>query len=113
LFLFFIEITINKNFRSRFEYLPNEIVYEIFKYLDTYHVYEGFFNLTKRFKNLFYSNLPFKVNISIMSKQKFQYYHKNLIIPSRHRINILRLSNPFPTNIIFFTTENYYKICST
>jgi hypothetical protein len=36
-----------------------------------------------------------------MSKPKLKHYHENVIIPNRHRINILRLSNLFATNIIF------------
>jgi len=88
--------------KSIFENLPNETIYEIFEYLDIYDVYQAFLNLNKRFENLFlHSNLPFQVNISTMSKPKFKYYHQNIIIPNRHRINILRLSNPFTTNIVF------------
>jgi hypothetical protein len=40
-----------------------------------------------------------------MSKPKFEYYHQNILIPNRHRINILRLSNPFTTNIVFYPPE--------
>jgi hypothetical protein len=36
-----------------------------------------------------------------MSKSKFEHYHKNIILPNKHRINILRLSNPFTVDIIF------------
>jgi hypothetical protein len=36
-----------------------------------------------------------------MSKSKFDHYHQNIIIPNRHRINILRLSNPFTVDIVF------------
>ncbi len=84
------------------EDLPNETLYEIFDYLDIYSVHEAFFNLNKRFRNLFlYSNLPIQVNISTMSKSAFEHYHKNIIIPNKHRINYLRLSNPFTVDIVF------------
>jgi hypothetical protein len=77
-------------------------VYEIFEYLDINDAYEGFFNLNQRFKNLFInSNLPIQVNISTISKSKFEHYHKNIILPNKHRINILRLSNPFTVDIVF------------
>jgi len=85
-----------------FEDLANETLYEIFDYLDIHHAYEAFFNLNKRFQNLFlHSNLPIQVNISAMSKTSFERYHKNVIIPNKHRINYLRLSNPFTVDIVF------------
>ncbi|CAF1267412.1 unnamed protein product [Rotaria sordida] len=88
--------------KSIFENLANEIIYEIFEYIDTYDVYYIFFNLNKRFENLFLnSNLPLQINISTISKSKFEDYHQNIIIPNRHRIDILRLSNPFTVDIIF------------
>ncbi len=89
-------------FRSLFEDLANETIYEIFDYLEITHAYDAFFNLNKRFGNLLlYSNLPIQVNISTMSKTSFKRYHKNVIIPNKHRINYLRLSNPFTVDMIF------------
>jgi len=77
-------------------------VYDIFEYLDINDAYEAFFNLNQRFQNLFInSNLPIQVNVSKISKSKFEHYHKNLILPNKHRINILRLSNPFTVDIVF------------
>ncbi|CAF1414823.1 unnamed protein product [Rotaria sordida] len=88
--------------KSVLEDLANEIIYEIFDYLDIFHIYDGFFDLNKRFKKLLNnSNLPIQVNISTISKANFQRYYKNIIIPNRHRINYLRLSNPFTTDIVF------------
>jgi hypothetical protein len=84
------------------EDLANEILYEIFDYLDIYHIYQGFFNLNQRFQTLIlHSNLPIQINISTLSKSTFEYYHKNIILPNKHRINYLRLSNPFTVDIIF------------
>ncbi len=84
-----------------FEDLANETLYEIFDYLDINHSYHAFFDLNKRFENLFlYSNLPIQVNISTISKSSFKRYHKNVIIPNKHRINYLRLSNPFTVDIV-------------
>jgi len=89
-------------FRSVLENLPNEILYEIFEYLDIYHIYDGFYKLNKRFKNLFNnSNLPIRINISTMTKTNFERYYKKIILPNRRRINILRLSNPFTVDIVF------------
>ncbi|CAF4202665.1 unnamed protein product, partial [Adineta steineri] len=93
---------ISKNFVSHFENLPNEIIYEIFNYLDIYDIYYGFFNLKKRFENLYGHLNPYlRINISTMSKIRFDDYHQKIIIPNRQRILILRLSNPFTTDIIF------------
>ncbi|CAF1129301.1 unnamed protein product [Rotaria sordida] len=94
-------ITINRN-KSLFEDLANEILYEIFEYLDIYYVYKGFINLNKRFQNLlFHSTLLIKINISTMPKSKFHHYHINIILPNQHQINSLRLLNPFTVDIVF------------
>ena len=61
-----------KQSRTVLEDLANEIIYEIFDYLDIYHVYQGFSNLNKRFRNLLEdSNLPIQINISTMTKSNF------------------------------------------
>jgi hypothetical protein len=79
-------------------------VYEIFEYLDVYHIYHAFFYYNRRFKNLIVNtNLPIQINVSTMSKSNLDLYHTNMILPNRHRINYLRLSNPFSVDIIFFT----------
>ncbi|CAF1333514.1 unnamed protein product [Rotaria sordida] len=92
---------INRN-KTDFEYLPNEILYEIFDYLDIYHIYQGFFNLNQRFQNLFLnSNLSIQINIPIISKSNFDRYHKDMIISNKHRIKFFRLSNPLNFDIIF------------
>ncbi|CAF1130619.1 unnamed protein product, partial [Rotaria sordida] len=76
-------ITINRN-KSLFEDLANEILYEIFEYLDIYYVYKGFINLNKRFQNLlFHSTLLIKINISTMPKSKFHHYHINILFRCR------------------------------
>ncbi|CAF0980559.1 unnamed protein product [Rotaria sordida] len=88
--------------RYHFEDLANEIFYEIFEYLDLYDIYKGFFNLNQRFQNLIInSNFLNQINISTMSKSKFEYYHKNILLPNKHRIRLIRLSNPFMNELIF------------
>lgn len=85
-----------------FEHFPNEILYEIFEYLDIIHAYNTFFNLNIRFQNLFlYSNLSIQVDISSMTKSTFEQAYEKIIIPNQHRINYLRLSNPFTVDLIF------------
>lgn len=95
-------ISVRYFFGSLLECLPNEIFYEIFDYLDHTQAYDAFFILNRRFQNLFlHSNLPIKVNISTISKSTFERYHTNVIIPNRHRIGYLRLSNPFTVDRVF------------
>ncbi|CAF1365880.1 unnamed protein product [Rotaria sordida] len=98
-------ISINSNKSDRvyiFEDLANEILYEIFEYLDVYDIYKGFYNLNKRFQNLaINSNVLTKINISTISKSNFEDYYRNILIPNRNRIKFLRLSNPFTADIIF------------
>ncbi|CAF4399585.1 unnamed protein product [Rotaria sp. Silwood2] len=92
--------------RYLLEDLANEILYEIFEYLDVYDIYKGFYNLNKRFQNLtINSNVLTKINISIISKSNFEDYHRNILIPNQNRFNFLRLSNPFAAEIIFSRTR--------
>ncbi|CAF1183921.1 unnamed protein product, partial [Rotaria sordida] len=87
---------------SYFEHLPNEIIYDIFQYLDVYHVYEAFFYLNQRFQNLVINrNFLIQINIPTMSKSNFDLYHKNMIKPNKYRINYIRLSNSFTVDMIF------------
>ncbi|CAF4495990.1 unnamed protein product [Rotaria sp. Silwood2] len=93
--------TINSN-KYCLEDLANEILYEIFEYLDVYDIYKGFYNLNKRFQNLaINSNILAKINISTISKSNFEDYYYNIIIPNQSQINFLRLSNPFVTKNFF------------
>lgn len=79
-----------------FEDLSNEIIYEIFDFLDIYHIYQAFFNVNKRFnKFLMESTCPMKINILSMSKLNFERYYSNIIIPNKNRIISLAVSNLF------------------
>ncbi|CAF4707771.1 unnamed protein product [Rotaria sp. Silwood1] len=87
---------------TRFEDIPNEIIYEIFEFLDVYHMYTAFFNLNIRFQNLFAnSNLPIKINLSLTSRSTFEHQYKPIIMLNKHRISSLRLSNLFTIDMIF------------
>ncbi len=67
-----------------------------------YHVYRGFFHLNKRFRNLLVnSTLPMKINVCAISKSNFERYYTDMILPNKHRIDFLRLSNPFTVDVIF------------
>ncbi|CAF1452622.1 unnamed protein product [Rotaria sordida] len=58
------EITIINSNKYCLEELANEILYEIFEYLDGYDIYKGFYKLNNRFQNLsINSNILTKINI--------------------------------------------------
>ncbi|CAF0833251.1 unnamed protein product [Adineta steineri] len=84
-----------KEFNTCFEDLSNELIYEIFDLLDFHHVYQAFDSLNARFYNLITNTtLPIEVNLSSISKSTFQRYNKDIILPNKHRIHSLHLSNP-------------------
>ncbi|CAF0924459.1 unnamed protein product [Adineta ricciae] len=88
--------------KSCLENLPNETIYEIFDYLDSFHIYQSFFSLNTRFDRLILNPTGLlQVNIGTMSKSDFDLYYKHVINPNRRRINYLRLSNPFTSDLIF------------
>ncbi|CAF1027754.1 unnamed protein product [Adineta steineri] len=87
---------------SQFEDLSNELIYEIFEYLDYYHSYQGFFYLNSRFRSHFtQSTLPLKINIDLTIQSNFNCFKQDIIIPNKQRIHSLRLSNccMFHTNV--------------
>ncbi|CAF1319666.1 unnamed protein product [Adineta steineri] len=81
---------------TQFEDLPNEVIYDIFDYLDFYHVYQSFYNLNTRFQSYFLeSNVPRKSNLFLMSKTIFNRYNEDIILSNRQQIHTLRISNYF------------------
>jgi hypothetical protein len=85
---------------TTFEQLSNELIYELFEFLYFHHAFQGFYDLNKRFQNLFvHSNLPIKINISSISKPTFHRYLEDIIIPYTSRIQSLRLSSPFAVDM--------------
>ncbi len=79
----------------------------MFEYLDPVHIYQGFFNLNTRFQNLIKClNVPIKINYSTLSKSIFQNYYTDFIIPIKHRIKALYVSDPITIEYIFPITEN-------
>ncbi|CAF1373387.1 unnamed protein product [Adineta steineri] len=101
----FLPSTTNDNF-TQFENLANELIYDIFDYLDFYHIYLSFFNLNFRFRSLLIdSTLPLNINLFLMSKTTFNQYNEDIIKPNQQRIDIFRVTNyyMFDKNTFLFS----------
>ena len=74
--------------------MSNELLYEIFGYLDGYDIHRAFFNLNIRFRRLITcSLLPLKINLCAKSQTSVEYLCRNVIIPNKHRIRSIHLKN--------------------
>ena len=97
----FFNKTFVKTFRISLENFPNEILIEIFEYLDLNDIYNGFFGLNDRFKSLLtYLNIPFQIDFFRISKSELDLYNGNVFQRNKHQIKILHLSNPFTVDAI-------------
>lgn len=91
--------------------MPNEIIYEIFEFLDICHIYVSFFNLNQRFQNfLTDSTFPIKINLSSISRSTFEDHYKYIIMSNKHRISSLYLSNRFTIDLIFTSIRTVSKL---
>ncbi|CAF3754774.1 unnamed protein product [Rotaria sordida] len=92
--------------KTYFEDLSNDLMYEIFDYLNEYDIYESFYDLNQRFKNLLIkSNLPIKIKFPSISKLNFYHYYHRIILPNKHRIILFHLTNPFTLDLIFSSSS--------
>ncbi|CAF1152145.1 unnamed protein product [Adineta steineri] len=81
---------------TQFEDLSNELIYEIFDYIDYCLIYEIFVKLNLRLHSLFYeSNLSLKINFPLTSKSIFQYRCKYIINSNIKRIISLNICKYF------------------
>ena len=81
---------------TKLEDLSNELVYEIFEYLDFYDACEAFSTLNNRYQDLVLnSSIPMNIQVSLMSKSTCQRYTTDMILPNRNRIHSLHISNQF------------------
>ncbi|CAF0773998.1 unnamed protein product [Adineta steineri] len=81
---------------THFEDLSNELLLDIFDFLDGYHVFEAFSNLNNRIQHLITSSyFSLKLNISFMSKSNFNRRSNNIIRPYMNQIISLQLSESF------------------
>lgn len=97
-----------------FEGLCNELLYDIFEYLDVYDAFGAFNFLNQRFRNLFHNfSLPIKINISSISKSAYEDYLRYIIKPHPHRIDLLRICHPFAGNLcisLFPLMQNFTQL---
>ena len=71
----------------RFEHLPNELIIEIFEYLDAYDIHRGFSNLNLRFQNLLVSSsFPLKTVFAEQSLSTIEYRCRHVIISPIHLV---------------------------
>ena len=99
---------------TKFEDLPNEIIYEIFDYLDVCRAFESFFDLNTRFEYLLINcPLLFKIDFSFTSKSTFEHICRQLIQPNKDRIISLHLSNPLTIDLflsLFTFNESFSQL---
>ena len=81
---------------SQLEDLSNELLYEIFDYLDYIFLAETFAKFNQRFQSLFlYSSSPLKIYFPLTSKSIFESRCQSFITPNLHRIISLNISKYF------------------
>ncbi|CAF3032480.1 unnamed protein product [Rotaria sp. Silwood2] len=87
---------------NSFENLSNELLYEIFDYLDACELYKAFSNLNSRFRSLLTSSfLRLKIDLSFRPESILQYRSNCIVAPNKHRIFSLILANFYLFNSTF------------
>ena len=106
---------------TRFEDLSNELLYEIFDFIDSWTTYDIFSNLNSRFNHLIvHSTSPLKLDFSLQSKAIFQYRCNTIVIPNVHRIISLQFSHHLLIDHFFktfsldtsFTRLEVFTLCN-
>lgn len=94
---------------SRFEFLANELLHEIFDYLSSIDLIRGFGKLNKRFTNLLSQRL-LKIDLSHVSKVQYEGFMQTVPL---NQIYSLKVSNKWTVNIlsrISFNSMNYLQV---
>ena len=82
-------------------------MYEIFELLIGYDLYNIFFNLNQRFRNLCnHPNLLIRFDVPFISKSKFQNYYEHFINDNKYRIESLCISDPFTIEYFSSSTQD-------
>ncbi|CAF4978356.1 unnamed protein product [Rotaria sp. Silwood1] len=93
-----------------FEFLPNEIILDLFEYLSLIHLYQSFFALNSRFNKLLCQQFEkFHLDFRLISKTNFHQVCQNNILSVIDRIISLHLSNDdnTPQEIEYFLSHGY------
>lgn len=81
---------------TRFDDLSNEVIYEIFEYLDFYHLYQTFSTLNSRYYDLIHhSTVQIDLILPSIPQRGFQNFSKDFLIINQHRIRSIYSTNPF------------------
>ena len=76
------------------EDLSNEIFYEIFDFLHHFHIYQAFYDLNTRFRDLLiHSHLPIKIDLLSLSESTWKRYNTDIIECNLHRISAFCISD--------------------
>ena len=87
-----------------FEDLSNELLYDLFEFLDTCEVLEIFPSLNDRFHRLITgSSIPLHFNFSGMTRSMFHRYCEGSVAPNTHRITALTF--PHQLSVDHFWTQ--------
>ncbi len=109
-FNIFLFLVLFRKCTTCFEDLSNEILYDIFEYIDIYDVYQIFFNVNQRFQGLLIdSSVPIQIIITNLSIPNVELYYKNFLLPNKHRINLIHVSNPFIVHTFFLPSYGISK----
>ncbi|CAF0766106.1 unnamed protein product [Adineta steineri] len=96
------------------ENLSNEVVYEIFEYLDGCDIYKSFSNLNIRLQNLIISSsLLLRIELDPLSKHLLEHHCQHVIIPNSHRILSLHLADYWKDQLLIDAFFNHCIIDSS
>ncbi|UJR09034.1 hypothetical protein I4U23_013283 [Adineta vaga] len=79
---------------SKFEWIPNEVLLEVFEYLSPADIFQGFYYLNKRY-NEFLISLQLHMDLIDLSKRTYDYYNYFLFSLMSQRIISLRCEDIF------------------
>jgi len=84
------------------ENLSNDFFYELFDYLDGYHIYESFSNLNYRFEQLLKSSyLLFKIKLDSLSDELYSDTFTQFILLNKHQMLSFHVSIPSEDELRF------------
>jgi len=93
--------------------LSNELFYEIFDYLDGYHIYRAFSKLNQRFQQLLNSSsLLFKIHFHSTWNKTLINNYKQIIQLYSHKILSLNFELPLRSSIFIDSSFNHLKSLS-